>query len=116
MVDGEGIGDVGETVTGAETEEEGTESVFGEDVIPVGKPWAARALTTASQPFSSVLIRSLSSSFSRSLASSDADLRTGVEGMRTGADCGTGRDIPIPARSWRFSSSSSATRRSRKEN
>ena len=36
--------------------------------IPVGSPWAARALTTASQPFSSVLIRSRSSSFSLSRA------------------------------------------------
>ena len=47
--------------------------------IPVGNPCAARALTTASQPFSSVLIRSFSSSFSLSRAfsrssSSSADL------------------------------------------
>jgi hypothetical protein len=52
--------------------------------IPVGSPWAARALTTASQPFSSVLIRSLSSSFSLSRAlsrscSSCSDLRGGAE-------------------------------------
>jgi len=36
--------------------------------IPVGSPCAARALTTESQPFSSVLIRSLNSSFSLSRA------------------------------------------------
>jgi hypothetical protein len=52
--------------------------------IPVGSPWAARALTTASQPFSSVLIRSFSSSFSLSRAlsrscSSSSDLRGGAE-------------------------------------
>jgi len=54
----------------------------GEAGMPVGSPWAARALTTASQPFSSVLIRSLSSSFSLSRAlsrscSSSKDLRAG---------------------------------------
>jgi len=47
--------------------------------IPVGSPCAAKALTTASQPFSSVLIRSFSSSFSLCRAfsrssSSSADL------------------------------------------
>lgn len=51
--------------------------------IPVGNPWAARALTTASQPFSSVLIRSFNSSFSFSRAlsrscSSSMDLRDGA--------------------------------------
>jgi hypothetical protein len=85
--DGEGVGEVEET--GAETEGEGdTESVFDEGVIPVGRPWAARALTTASQPFSRVLIRSFSSSFSRSLASSDDDFATGADGIRTGTEDG----------------------------
>jgi hypothetical protein len=41
-----------------------------EGEIPVGRPCAANALTTASQPRSRVLIRSLSSSFSRSLSCS----------------------------------------------
>lgn len=63
------------------------------DERPVGRPWAASALTTASQPFSSVLIRSLSSWFSRSRASSAGDLATAVR--------------PIPALSCLFSSSSS---------
>lgn len=98
--DEEGVGEVEEMETGAETEGEGdTESVFCEGVIPVGRPWAARALTTASQPFSRVLIRSFSSSFSRSRASSDGDFDTGADGMRTGTEDGAGRGIPMPARS-----------------
>jgi hypothetical protein len=80
VVDG-GSGDVEGAETGGDDE-----SVV--EVRPVGRPCAASALTTASQPFSRVLIRSLSSSFSRSLDS----------GTGTGAG-GVDRVIPMPARS-----------------
>lgn len=105
---------VGAVVGGGETEimgEADVDSVCDDNGRPVGRPWAARALTTASQPFSKVLIRSLSSSFSRSLASSD-EVFIETEGERVGAG-DDAEDIPMPARSWRFSSSSSATLRSR---
>lgn len=52
-----------------------------EGEIPVGRPCAANALTTASQPRSRVLIRSLSSSFSRSLSSSRR-IRSSSSGVR----------------------------------
>jgi len=97
--DGEKVVDGGSRdVEGGETGGD-DESVV--EVRPVGRPCAASAFTTASQPFSRVLIRSLSSSFSRSLDSGSGT------GTRAGAV------IPMPARSWRFSSSSSATLRSR---
>jgi hypothetical protein len=65
------------TIVGYAEGEEGVVAGGEGRVIPVGRPCAARALTTASQPFSSVLIRSLSSSFSLSLfSSSSADLRS----------------------------------------
>ena len=57
--------------TGAGADGAGAEAL-GEDCdgatlkIPAATPWAANALTTASQPRSRVLMRSLSSSFSRS--------------------------------------------------
>jgi hypothetical protein len=69
-----------------------------------GRPEAARALITASQPRSRVLIRSLSSSFSFSLVTS-----------KDGCECSEAAGSPRPARSCLFSSSSSATRRSRLE-
>lgn len=75
-----------------------------------GRPDAARAFMTASQPFSSVLIFSLSSAFSLSRANSLS---------RCSWDGSTDRESSarlIPARSLRFSSSSSATRASRREN
>lgn len=50
---------------------------------PVGRPCAANALTTASHPRSSVLIRSLSSSFSRSLSCSRL-MRSSSSGERMG--------------------------------
>ena len=40
------------------------EGRVAEGAQPVGRPWAAKALTTASQPRSRVRIRSLSSAFS----------------------------------------------------
>lgn len=43
---------------------------FDEDGRPVGNPWAERALSTTSHPFSRVRIRSFSSSFSLSRARS----------------------------------------------
>jgi len=119
----DGAGEIGNTVAGGintgkvavvseeEEEEEETESpdAGGEgDAFdtgrPVGRPWAARALSTASQPFSRVLILSRSSSFSffsrfLSSALSSSDLRSS--------------DMPIVSRSCLFSSSSSATRCSR---
>lgn len=61
---------------------------------------------TASQPFSRVLILSFNSLFSFSRASSR--WRSSSEVCEV--------EIPMPARSWRFSSSRSATRRSRSEN
>ena len=42
----------------------------------IGNPWAAKALITASQPFSRVLIRSFNSSFSRSALSFSSSPRT----------------------------------------
>lgn len=100
----------------------------------MGKPWAARALTTASQPRSRVLIRSLSSSFSRSRSRSMAARRSSSE-LMTGIICGVGimavgmlrrgiwragggpcGAVGRPARNRRFSSSSSVTRRSSHEN
>lgn len=70
-----------------------------------GRPEAARALTTASQPFSRVLILSLNSWFSFSLANSFC---------RSCEICSCAdTDTPMPDRSCLFSSSSSATRRSR---
>lgn len=70
----EGEGEMGKTVvfgtiTGKVVGDSGDgEWAGGGAGIPVGSPWAARALTTASQPFSSVLMRSRSSSFSLSRA------------------------------------------------
>lgn len=75
-----------------------------------GRPEAARALTTASQPFSRVLILSFSSSFSLSLAFSRSRCSDEVS-----SECRSWAR-PIPARSCLFSSSSSATLRSRKVN
>jgi hypothetical protein len=69
-----------------------------------GRPEAARALITASQPRSRVLMRSRSSSFSFSLAAS-----------KDGCECSEAAGRPRPARNCLFSSSSSATRRSRLE-
>lgn len=76
-----------------------------------GSPEAASALTTASQPVSSVLILALSSSFSRSLALSLSLCSLTL----SSSDC-LRPMRPIPARSCLFSSSSSATRCSRYEN
>lgn len=73
-----------------------------------GSPEAASALTTASQPVSSVLILALSSSFSRSLALSLSRCSLTL----SSSDC-LRPMRPIPARSCLFSSSSSATRCSR---
>lgn len=112
------------------------------DGRPVGRPWAARALTTASQPRSRVRMRSLSSSFSlsrscsllRRISSSGVRRGTAI-GMPAAAEaatlandardgrarlrgCGGGGDEAAdgtgrPARRRRFSSSSSWTLRSR---
>jgi len=74
--------------------------------VLVDRPCAASAFMTASQPFSRVRMRSRSSSFSRSFALSrfcSSAFGSELEGAAT-----------RPARSWRFSSSSSLTRRSRK--
>lgn len=73
-----------------------------------GSPEAASALTTASHPVSSVLILARSSSFSRSLALSLSRCSFTL----SSSDC-LRPMRPIPARSCLFSSSSSATRRSR---
>ena len=84
---------------------------------PVGRPWAASALTTASQPLSSVRMRSLSSSFSRSRSRSlSARSRSSTGRAYMAVVTGGAIGIPAPARSRRFSSSSSATRCSRREN
>lgn len=80
-----------------------------EEGILRGRPDAARALTTASQPVSSVLMRALSSSFSFSRARSRSCSSLSSSDRRRPAR-------PIPARSCLFSSSNSATRPSRKEN
>lgn len=105
---------------------------------PVGRPCCCRAFTTASQPRSSVLILSFNSSFSRSRSRSCAT-RCASSVLNTGITCGEGtiggatwerRGIwrpgagtydgggaaGRPARSRRFSSSSSATRRSSQPN
>jgi hypothetical protein len=77
--------------------------------IPVVRPWAASALTTASQPFSRDLIRSLSSSFSFSQAFFSSSL--GASNAKA-----NGRwwgSTTTPARNCLFSSSSSVTLRSR---
>jgi hypothetical protein len=73
---------------------------------PVGKPWAERALMTTFHPFSKVLILSRNSSFSFSL-----DLLSFFWAFRS--TDGVTSDKPMLARSWAFSSSSSATRCSR---
>lgn len=82
----------------------------------VDSPCAARAFTTASQPFSKVRIRALSSSFSRSFwISLSVRRRSSITG-RTGPKVErgiVGGGTRPPARSLRFSSSSSATLRSR---
>jgi len=88
----EDAGDFGDSGTVSDLVDEDSGSL-GAELIPVGRPWAARALTTASQPCSKVFMRSLSSSFSRSLVVIE--------------------DVTRPARSCLFSSSSSATLRSR---
>lgn len=98
VVDEEGEGGITEVERAGGETAEGTISIFDDGATPVGRPRSARALTTASQPFSRVLIRSLSSSFSRSLASSEDDL-IGAEDTRTGADVAAAGDIPMPARS-----------------
>lgn len=77
-VDDAGVrGNVGDgwIITGnvlVEFEEDDDGSVLGPEGVGIwrGRPEAARAFTTASQPFSRVLILSLSSSFSFSLACS----------------------------------------------
>jgi len=102
---------VGGTRTGKVVVGDGEASHSGDDgtgggaLIPVVRPWAASALTTASQPFSKDLIRSLSSSFSFSQAFFSSTL--GTSNWRWGS---------APARNCLFSSSSSATLRSRYEN
>lgn len=89
---------------------------FDEEVVDsaeeegVGRPWAARTFMTASHPFSRDLIRSLSSAFSRSRAFSRS-----CSCARLMSACWRS-DKVIPARSCLFSSSSSATRRSRAVN
>jgi hypothetical protein len=96
---GNGEGDRGESAVVVSAE--------GRAGIPVGSPWASRALTTASQPFSSVLIRSLSSSFSLSrILSRSSSSSTGLRADETGIS-------NWPALNRLFSSSSSATRCSR---
>ena len=77
-----------------------------------GRPEAARALTTASQPFSNVRILSFSSSFSCSRALSPASCSAWLS-MTAGT---LPMPVLVPARNCLFSSSSSATRRSRYEN
>jgi hypothetical protein len=80
----DGAGEMGTVVAGTRTGNEsisdeggvdvssGTEGSAGDDDLgrgrPVGRPCAASALTTASHPFSRVLILSFNSSFSLSLA------------------------------------------------
>jgi hypothetical protein len=76
---------------------EGGDVSRGGTVVPVVRPWAASALTTASQPFSRVLMRSLSSIFSFS-----------QKVCWPACGCSVGS---MPARRRRFSSSSSDTRR-----
>lgn len=73
-------------------------------------PWAARTFMTVSQPRSRDLIRSLSSTFSRSRAFSRS-----VSSCRRSSTSWSD-DVFMPPRNWRFSSSSSATRRSSVEN
>jgi hypothetical protein len=75
---------------------------------PVGKPWDARALMTAFQPFSKVLILSRNSSFSFSFDFLSRSLSSAFRSVD-----GSTSDKPMPTRSCLFSSSSSATRRSR---
>ena len=83
----------------------------------VGSPCAARAFITASQPFSKVRIRALSSSFSRSFWASLSVRRrsscSGKVGPKVERGIVGGGGTRPPARSLRFSSSSSATLRSR---
>jgi hypothetical protein len=84
--------------------------------VIVGSPCAARAFITASQPFSKVRMRALSSSFSRSFwASLSVRRRTSCNGkVGPKVERGiVGGGTRPPARSLRFSSSSSATLRSR---
>lgn len=94
---GEGLGDVEEPA-----EDKGAPGTLR------GSPEAASALTTASQPVSSVLILAFNSSFSRSLALSFSRCSF----IWSSSDC-LRPMRPLPARSCLFSSSSSATRRSR---
>lgn len=111
----EGVGDMGVGGTIRGIVDRGRDDAVDDSEVIVdggvgtlsGRPEAAKALTTASQPFSRVLILSLSSSFSFSLAlsfsrSSDFCASDGWAALE-----------PLPTRSRRFSSSSSATRRSR---
>jgi len=83
----------------------------GAEGILRGRPDAARALTTASQPASRVLILSLSSSFSTSLA-----LSFSLCSSIRSSSARRSPMSPMPALSCRFSSSSSATRCSRYAN
>ena len=82
-----------------------------------GTPCAARAFKTVSQPLSKVRMRALSSSFSRSLWFSLSLRRRSLSevGRVPKAEIGSvgGGGTSPPARSIRFSSSSSATLRSR---
>lgn len=82
------------------------EDVLEEGVVR-GRPDAARALTTASQPVSSVLILAFNSSFSFSLA-----LSLPLSSTRCSSEWRSWARL-MPARSCLFSSSRSATRRSR---
>ncbi len=105
----------------------GTAGVVGAGAVPraAGRPCAVIAFMTVSHARSSVRMRSLSSVFSRSLSRSrSARRRSSRTFDRASCDAYTGvwagvlgaAGTWMPARSRRFSSSSSATRRSRKEN
>ncbi len=96
------------------------DGTMDEEEMSAGRPCAARALITASQPLSSVRTRSLSSSFSVSLSRARSSRRRSSSNLLRLADkeekaegAAGGIPAPAPARSERFSSSSSATRRSR---
>ena len=117
VVGGAMVTGVGDTEMGTGADGAGVDK--GEET-PVGSPCAARAFITASQPFSRVRIRALSSSFSRSFCfslsvrgRSSSEASRGKVGPKVERGSVGGGGTRPPARSLRFSSSSSATLRSR---
>jgi hypothetical protein len=124
----EGAGEIGRVMGAGSGLDAGvSELVDGVETVPLGFatrdviPCAARALMTASQPCSSVLMRSLSSWFSRSFSESSQE-----RSHRKRLDNGEGKmqNLPseragaagAPALRRAFSSSKSCTRSSRWEN